>query len=53
MKKMPTHVVHIVTLKSIGGVQTSFLPFFKMAKKESHFKHLIMSQHTIHPFLKN
>lgn len=52
MKKMPTHVVHIVTLKSIGGVQTSFLPFFKMAKKESHFKHLIMSQHTIHPFFK-
>ena len=42
---MPKNVVHIVTLKSIGGEQTSFLPFFKMAKKESDFNHFIMSQY--------
>lgn len=50
---MPKKVVHIVTLKTIGGVQTSFLPFFKKAKKESDFKHLIMSQHDVHPFFKD
>ena len=44
--------MHIVSLKSVGGVQTSFLSFFKISKRRSEYKHLIMSQHKVHPFFK-
>ncbi|WP_455756638.1 glycosyltransferase family 4 protein [Sulfurimonas sp.] len=44
MKKI---VIHQISLTGIGGVQQSFIPYFKLALKNSAFKHKIFGLHNI------
>ena len=34
-------IVHVLSLSAIGGVQNTFIPYFKLALKKSKFKHEI------------
>jgi glycosyltransferase involved in cell wall biosynthesis len=40
-------VVHVLSLKGIGGVQQAFISYYKYAKNRSKFKHLIFSNFDI------
>jgi len=40
-------IIHQISLTGIGGVQQSFLPYFKVALSRSKFKHVIFGLHKI------
>ena len=49
---MTKTIVHVVSLASVGGVQTSFMSFMSKAVNESKYKHVIISQHSLNKFFK-
>jgi len=44
---MISKIIHQISLTGIGGVQQSFLPYFKMALSQSKFRHMIFGLHEI------
>jgi len=44
---MAKTVVHQLSLVGIGGIQQSFVPYFKKARKESSFNHQIFGMHEL------
>lgn len=40
-------IIHQLSLVGIGGVQQSFVPYFKQALKNSHFKHSVYGMHEL------
>ena len=47
---MKKKVVHIISLSAIGGVQTSFVSYYNIAKNKSKYDHLIYSFNRLNEF---
>ena len=47
---MKKKVVHIISLSAIGGVQTSFVSYYNIAKNKSKYDHLIFSFNRLNEF---
>ena len=45
-------IIHQITFSAIGGIQNSFIPFYKLSKLKSDFKHKIYGMHPIDPYFK-
>ncbi len=45
-------IIHQLTFAAVGGIQTSFIPLYKMFIKKSRYKHRIYGTHKIDDFYK-
>ena len=45
-------IIHQLTFAAVGGIQTSFIPLYKMFIKKSRYKHRIYGTHQIDDFYK-
>ena len=50
MKNKNKTIIHQITFSAIGGIQNSFIPFFKLNKFKSDFNHKIYGMHNIDPY---
>jgi len=46
IKSSTKKVLHFIDLKGLGGVQQSFIPYYRMAKEKSLFKHSVCGSAT-------